>query len=74
MRRIVLALALALIGCAAHAAEAAKDPLALIQTIYKAYAKDTPTPSLTDDFYSRRMQRLLEADRKATPQGDAGTI
>jgi hypothetical protein len=74
MRRLVLVLAFALASVSAQAAEAAKDPLAAIQAIYKSYANDTPTPSLTDDFYSRRMQRLLEADRKATPKGDAGTI
>jgi Protein of unknown function (DUF3828) len=78
MRRLVFVLAFALAGFSAQARDVTqnptKDPLAFIKAIYAAYTEQVPRPSLTDDFYSRRMQGLLDADKKATPAGDSGTI
>jgi len=71
MRRLLLVLAFALTNFAAHARDATQDPLAYIKAIYAAYKEETPRPSLTEDFYSRRMQRLLDADAKTAPKGDA---
>ena len=72
MRRLALALFFALCGTYANA-QATDDPVALITDIYKTYQGDTDYPSYANP-YSRRMQALLDADEKATPKGDAGTI
>jgi hypothetical protein len=74
MPRIFLVVAFVLASFSAQARDATQDPLAYVKAIYAAYMEQSPRPSLTDDFYSRRMQRLLDADAKATPKGDAGTI
>ena len=78
MLRLVFVLAFALATFTAHARDVTqgptKDPLAYIKAIYAAYTEQSPRPSLTEDFYSRRMQSLLDADAKTTPKGDAGTI
>ena len=75
MRRLVLILAFALVGCSAHARDVTQDPLAYIKAIYAAYAEQSPRPSLTDDFYSRRLQGLIDADdKKAKSEGDGPTI
>lgn len=72
MRRLALALLFALCGTYAYA-QATNDPVALITDIYKTYQSDTDHPGYAN-VYSRRMQALIDADEKATPQGDAGTI
>jgi hypothetical protein len=72
MRRTALALLIALYGAAA-CAQATNDPVALITDIYKIYQGDTGYPSYANP-YSRRLQALIDADEKATPKGDAGTI
>ena len=74
MRRLLLILAFALTSFAAQARDVTQDPLAYIKAIYAAYTEQSPRPSLTEDFYSRRMQGLLDADKKAQPEGDAPTI
>jgi hypothetical protein len=72
MRRLALALFFALCGTFAHA-QATDDPVVLITDIYKTYQGDAAHPSYANP-YSRRLQALLDADEKATPKGDAGTI
>jgi hypothetical protein len=72
MRRLALALFVTLCGTFAYA-QATGDPLALITDIYKTYQSDTDHPGYAN-VYSRRLQALIDADEKATPQGDAGTI
>ena len=72
MRRLALVLFVTLCGTFASA-QATDDPLALITDIYKTYQGNTDHPGYAN-VYSRRMQALIDADEKATPQGDAGTI
>src|SRR5664279_3725934 len=72
MRRLALALFVTLCGTFAYA-QTTNDPLALITDIYKTYQSDTDHPGYAN-VYSRRLQALIDADEKATPQGDAGTI
>jgi hypothetical protein len=72
MRRLIMALLMTLGGALAQA-QTADDPVALITDIYKTYQGDTAYPSYANP-YSRRMQALIDADEKATPKGDAGTI
>ena len=72
MRRLAFVLFVALCGTFASA-QATDDPLALITDIYKTYQGNTDHPGYAN-VYSRRMQALIDADEKATPQGDAGTI
>jgi Protein of unknown function (DUF3828) len=72
MARLVLIVMLAF-GTAAASAQDTSDPVALITSIYKVYTADTQQPPI-GGFYSRRLQALIEADEKNTPQGDAGKI
>ena len=72
MRRLALVLFVTLCGTFASA-QATDDPLALITYIYKPYQGNTDHPGYAN-VYSRRMLALIDADEKATPQGDAGTI
>jgi hypothetical protein len=72
MRRLALALFVALCGTFASA-QATDDPVALITDIYRTYQSGTDYPGYPN-VYSRRLQALIDADEKATPQGDAGTI
>jgi hypothetical protein len=72
MRHLLLALAVLL--CAAPArAQPADDPVALITAIYKVYQSSSDNPGY-ENPYSKRLQALLDADAKATPKGDSGTI
>jgi Protein of unknown function (DUF3828) len=71
MRRAVLLLAV-LLGLAPAAAAPADDPLTLIRSIYDVYLEKIDTGYA--DPYSARMRRLLDADAKNTPKGDAGKI
>ncbi len=72
MRHLALALFVALCGPFAYG-QATGDPLALITDIYKTYQGDTDHPGYAN-VYSRRLQALIDADEKATPKGEAGTI
>jgi len=54
------------------AIHAGSDPLALIAAIYKSYTVDRV--NVDDDVFSQRLRALLEADRKATPDGEVGRL
>jgi hypothetical protein len=75
MRRLAPIVALVLCAALAPAAPAAPadDPLALITAIYRTYRDGNDHPGLPG-VYSRRLQGLLDADEKNTPQGEVGKL
>jgi hypothetical protein len=73
MRRIAL-IVLFLLGVFPASAAPADDPLTLITAIYKTYQDPNNNNPGLENVFSRRIQDLLDADAKATPKGDAGTI
>ena len=72
MRHLLLAFAV-LLGAASARAQPTDDPVAQITAIYTAYGSGTDDPGYANP-YSKRLQALLDADAKATPKGDSGTI
>ncbi|MGN7293493.1 DUF3828 domain-containing protein [Rhizobium sp. SAFR-030] len=71
-----LLLAFALLALPAHAAETFKSPQALIKALY-AYdtaetAEDAPSPY--QPFFSRGLNRLFQADRDTTADGEVGAV
>jgi hypothetical protein len=73
MRALLLMVLIAFAPQAAGA-EAAGGPQAAIAGIYKAYQN---APSKGPDLgkvYSARLQALIDADAKATPEGEVGKI
>jgi hypothetical protein len=72
MHRLALFLIVALSSSFVFA-QTRDDPVALIADIYKTYQTDTKSPGYSD-IYSRRLQALIDADTKATPEGEVGKI
>jgi hypothetical protein len=72
MARLLPILMFFLMLIPAQAAPRPDDPLAMIKTIYKKFEAAAPEPE--QDIYSRRLQRLIDADRKSTPDGDVGAL
>ena len=70
--RLALILAFAF-GAVSAQAQATGDPVDLIVAIYATYRADNNQPGLPD-VYSRRLQDLLDADRKNTPAGEVGKV
>ena len=68
MLRLAFVLTFAFCASLAHA-QRANDPVALITDIYKTYQGDTNNPGYAG-VYSRRLQALIDADAKATPEGE----
>ncbi len=52
----------------------AADPGQMITAIYDSYLQPGGGPDDPPNLYSRRLQALIEADRKATPPGDVGHL
>jgi hypothetical protein len=68
----IVALLLAFVLCATPAlAQDRNDPVGLIQSIYKTYQTDDPG---LPHVYSRRLQALVDADEKNTPEGEVGRL
>ena len=73
MRTLLLMVLFALAPMSAQA-ETANGPVAAITAIYKAYQS---APSKGPDIgkvYSAQLQALIDADAKATPDGEVGKI
>jgi Protein of unknown function (DUF3828) len=73
MRHWVFLLAFAFLSPAVHAG-AGGDPVSTITTIYKAYQAAPDTAPDVGAVYSPRLQQLIDADRKNTPEGEVGKI
>jgi hypothetical protein len=73
--RILALIALLLIAPPFAWSEPAEGPEAAIAAIYKIY-QTTPQDKAPDigKVYSARLQALLDADAKATPEGEVGKI
>jgi len=54
-------------------AQNAVGSVAFVRALYRSYESETPT-AWFDRRYSARMQKLIANDKKATPEGDAGTF
>lgn len=72
MHRLALILIVALYSPFALA-QTRNDPVAFITDIYKTYQADTEPPGYSD-VYSHRLQALIDADAKVTPEGEVGKI
>lgn len=72
MHRLAVILIVVLCSSLVHA-QTRNEPVALIKDIYKTYQANRDPPGYSD-VYSSRLQALIDADAKATPEGDAGTI
>ena len=73
MRRWASLLAFAFSIPAVHAGSGG-DPVDAIAAIYKAYQTTPDTAPDIGAVYSSRLQQLLDADRKTTPEGEVGKI
>ena len=74
MLRFLLLMMLLLAGPFAAHAKDARDPGALIQSIYKSYMGKPGSPDVDSvNIYSRRLKALLDADEKAA-QGEVGAL
>lgn len=72
MRRLILSLALSLWAWPV-AAEPPSEPAEMIAKIYDAYQAAAGGPDL-GQVYSSRLQGLIDADKLATPEGEAGRL
>lgn len=71
-----LILAFALFALPAHAAETYKTPQALIKALYAYDTAETveDAPSPYQPFFSRGLNRLFQADRDTTADGEVGAV
>ena len=70
--RAIAALMLAVaLGAAAPPEEIDRDPVTLIAAIYQSYQDDAPLPF---NFYSERLQALVDKDERETQEGMVGRI
>lgn len=73
---ILLAFTLLALSALSAGAETFKTPQALIKALY-AYdtaESDEDAPSPYSPFFSRALNRLFQADRDATPEGEVGAV
>ena len=73
MRRWVFLLTFAFWIPAVHAGPDG-DPTSAITAIYKAYQTTSDAAPDVGAVYSHRLQQLIDADRKNTPEGEVGKI
>lgn len=73
MRALLLMVLIAFVPMSAGA-ETVDGPAAAIAAIYKAYQNAPSTGPDVGKVYSARMQALIDADAKATPEGEVGKI
>lgn len=73
MRALALLVLLALAPSVAWS-EPADGPVAVITTIYKAYQPAPANGPNIAGVYSTRLQGLIDADAKSTPEGEVGKI
>lgn len=74
MRPLLVWIALALGAWSATAAAQTSDPAKWIRSIYQLYQDATNGPDLPPRLYSRRLQRLIDADARTTPKGEVGRL
>jgi hypothetical protein len=73
VRALAIAILLSLADIAGAQAQNEGDPVAFVQAIYRDYQDGHPT-GWPDRAYSSRLHKLVEEDRKNTPQGDVGRL
>jgi hypothetical protein len=72
MRRFLISLILVVSAAAVHAQDYS-DPIKLITSIYRTYTPNNLQAGFPH-VYSSRLQALIDADAKNTPEGDSGKI
>jgi hypothetical protein len=72
MLRLFFSLIL-LLNCVAAQAASSDEPVVIITNIYKAYSNKGTDPNLTPP-YSKRLQKLVDDDANATPEGSVGNL